>query len=173
MSAKVQLLKLGVPERLVEQTGSLIGKGTEGVIYALSEHRILKVNLTAPRTQSIAAVAKRANKSKWSAHIYEYGRCEPRGFWYTSERLYKVPERARVLLNVIGLSYVAWKRGRMTKAEHDERVKGAIERMPAQLQTIVKSARKAGYVDVHGANVMITKSGIYKFIDPESISRVV
>lgn len=171
MSVSLKLVEYGVPEVIAKSIRKKLGHGTEGVVYELSRDRILKVNFTAPKTFPLTKVYNKVRNKPWAAAMGAHGRLKGRGFWYIAPKLYPIPHHLQSMLDDLGMTNIRAMRGTITKARQKELDEIVFSRMPQELLRIVKQARRAGYRDLHGGNVMRTKTGTLKFIDVESIQR--
>lgn len=166
------LILHGVPPRLARRARGMLGRGIEGAVYDLGDGKVLKVNVTS-RGQAISKIVRRTNRYAWAAKTYESGRLAPvgrpaGGFWYVSEKLYPLDVREKQLLNRVGLAVLASAKGYMSPQKREEGIEQALSRMPPALAKIVAQARRAGYHDLHGGNIMKSERGVYKIIDVES-----
>lgn len=189
MSITSTLLQFGVPARYARAAHTMLGHGVEGAAYLLEGGtRVLKVNVTA-RHQDIARVARRVRGKSWAAPIYSSGPLRPParegqgrgrgpraareagalGFWYVAPRLFAVSARERQVLNALGFALMAHAKGSLPAPALAAKWKQGLALLPAGLQRTLVSARRAGYHDLHGGNVMRTSSGAYKVIDVESL----
>lgn len=163
------LIAMGVPERFALAARGPIGRGTEGVVYKVSPSRILKVNVKAPRTQSVRALQKRVKGRAWAAKIYECGRLQPRGFWYTSDLLYPLSSAEQANLDRLGFAIMAAAKGAVDPRTAERIVARCIAEAMGPLRATIRRARAAGYHDLHGRNIMKTADGKYKVVDVESL----
>lgn len=171
MDIRERLVRWGLPERIARGVGRELGRGNEGVVYELGAAgmRVLKVNFTAPRSQSVRSLARRTKGRAWAARMYESGRLKERGFWYVMERLYPAPSRVVRLLDEVLKLRVARGEGRLTKERFERLYREVLNAMPGELRALVRKAKAAGYSDIHGGNVMQTKTGALKLVDLESL----
>jgi hypothetical protein len=166
-----RLVSYGVPEKYAKRVRRRIGYGTEGAVYDLTGGKVLKVNVMAPRRHSVEALYRRLKGRSWAARMGEHGSLKGRGFWYVAPKLYPLSRRDAALLDDIGMMYLRHRSGRIQKALYEEYVRDRLEQMPEGLARVVRAARRAGYRDIHGANVMRTRDGKFKVIDVESVVR--
>lgn len=166
-----RLIRYGVPEEYAKRVRRRLGYGTEGAVYDLGGEKVLKVNVMAAPRHSIAAIFRRLRGKSWAAKMGAHGTLSGRGFWYVAPKLYPLSRRETALLDDIGMMYLRHRRGAIQKALYEEYVRDRIEQMPEGLGKVVRAARRSGYRDIHGANVMRTRAGKYKVIDVESIVR--
>jgi hypothetical protein len=171
MNVEAKLVEYGVPEHVAKAVRKKLGYGTEGVVYELPRERILKVNFTAPKTFPLTKVYNRVRNKPWAAAMGAHGRLKGRGFWYVAPKLYPIPGHLQSLLDDLGMTNIRATRKSITKVKQKQLDEKVFARMPEELARIVKQARRAGYRDLHGGNVMRTKKGALKFIDVESIQR--
>jgi hypothetical protein len=160
-----------VPETIAKKAGRRLGYGTEGAVYELPGGKILKVNVMAERQHSIDKIYRKVHKKSWAAPMGAHGSLSGRGFWYVAPRLYPLPSRHIRALDDIGIMYLRHRRGGINKALFETYVEDRLANLPEGLAKVVRAARRAGYRDLHGANIMMTKDGKFKFIDVESIVR--
>lgn len=174
MSLESLLLQFGVPPRYAKAARSMIGRGTEGAAYVLEGGtRVLKVNVTS-KGQSIDALARRVKGRAWAVQVFAHGvlhppGLKPRGLWYVMPKLYPLDAREHRILDCGGFALMAGAKGQMAKAASEAKWRQAVALLPVSLQRTLSKARKAGYHDLHGGNVMRTASGAYKVIDVESL----
>jgi hypothetical protein len=166
-----RLLSWGLPERIARGLGRELGRGNEGVVFELGDSgtRVLKVNFTAK--QSVRAIARRAKGRAWAARMFESGRMKGRGFWYVMERLYAIDSRSVRVLDDISRIRVAKGDGRITKERFDALYREILMSASGPLREVIRKAKRAGYSDLHGGNVMRTKSGTLKVVDLESLRK--
>jgi hypothetical protein len=164
----------------------MVGHGTEGAAYVLEGGtRVLKVNVTS-KGQSIEHLARRVKGRTWAVSVLACGPLiregqgrgrgggapAARGFWYVMARLYPLYSRERRILDCGGFALVAGAKGQMTKTASEAKWRQAVALLSPALQRTLSKARRAGYHDLHGGNVMKTSSGAYKVIDVESLRPV-
>lgn len=137
----------------------------DGTLYSLKKYprRIVKI---VPRSSEdvqrmmILFTHLKALKNPAVVKIHQFGKFEVAGqqyYYYVMDKLKHMRNRWQVAEAIDNyLHYNA----RLTKAE------------PARVREFVQRARKIEkfyrYGDVHGGNIMSTKSGILKFVDLES-----
>ena len=166
------LISYGVPERIAKRVKGRLGYGTEGAVYDIGHEKVLKVNVMAnTRRHSVGSLYSKVKGRSWAASMTSHGSLTKRGFWYVAPRLYPIPHRLRSLLDDIGMMTIRYARGSISKSVFEAYVYDRIESMPPGLAKVVRAARRAGYLDLHGKNVMQTKAGVFKLIDVESIHR--
>jgi len=166
------LISYGVPEKIAKKVRSRIGYGTEGAVYDIGNDKVLKVNVMAnTRRHDVNSLYSKIKGKTWAAPMGAHGSLNGRGFWYVAPRLYELPRKLRSLLDDIGMMTIRHARGSITKSVFEAYVHDRLESMPPKMAKVVRAARRAGYLDLHGKNVMMTKAGSFKLIDVESIQR--